>query len=255
MLSVICIIPVLSLLPVRRRFYEFFSKLHYGLAVALVVLLWYHLPIRKNLQTVCLSAASACWIAHHVIWLSGLAWRNWISGNSYEYEIEHLDGSTGTYGATKITIKNGVWKFTPGQYVYIRVRSLGPQYWYGMLETHPYIIAWSERDRSTSSARKSVVLVAERHNGFSETLGIANIRRGFTGKIVVDGPYGNVPTLDKHDIAVFAANGIGVVAHLLTIRSLLRKYHSRESNIRRVFLVWILEAECRSLRNLTANHC
>jgi len=248
------VIFVSSLLLVRRKFYELSIELHHELSLGFLVLLWYHQPIRRDIPTVCISTASAFSIVRHLFWLVRLVWQNGLSGDRYEYGIEHLDSSAGTHGATKITIVGGTWKFSPGQYVYTRARNLGPQYWYGMLESHPYIVAWMEHDQSNASEQRRFVLVAERHNGFSEKLGIANVRRGFKRNIVVDGPYGMVPALDKHDITVFAASGIGLVARLLPIKRLIEKYESRDSQTRRILLVWILEAECRPPGSLATSH-
>ncbi|KAF1352469.1 hypothetical protein BDV97DRAFT_368220 [Delphinella strobiligena] len=246
-LCILIILLVSSFLFVRRRFYEVFVKSHYLLALALLVLLWFHLPFRKDIESTCLVITTVLWTTHTLLWLGAILWHNGILSRKYRYEIEHLESSSGTFGATRIRIKNGLWKISPGQYVYVRLRDLGPHYWYSIFESHPYMIAWIERDDAHAAERREIVLVAERRNGISDVLSLANGRRDSGGRLTVDGPYGSAAGLGKHDIAVYAASGVGLVAHLLSIKHLIRKYQSKESRVRRIFLVWVLEAESQKL--------
>lgn len=234
----------LSVLPFRSRLYELFIKLHHTCALGVLVLLWLHTPPRRNLSTGCLAVACSILALQQSLWTFKVLRKNGIFSHKYECDIECLDSSPGTSGATRIIIRNGSWKFLPGQYIYIRMRNLYPQHWCGYLETHPYVIAWTHDDETGRS--QQLELVVENRGGFSESLNIAVPRmnsRPVTRHVIVDGPYGNVSVLESHDVVVFTASGIGLVAHLLPIKSLLQASSRTESRTRRIYLAWVLDAE------------
>lgn len=54
------------------------------------------------------------------------------------------------------------------------------------------MIAWVERDDAHTAERMDIVLVAERRNGISDVLSLANIRRDSGGRLTVDGPSYNL---------------------------------------------------------------
>ncbi|OCL03054.1 hypothetical protein AOQ84DRAFT_303531, partial [Glonium stellatum] len=83
----------------------------------------------------------------------------------------------------------------------------------------------------------SIVLLIQQCKGFSNTLTTAQGR----SSAIVDGPYGGTQTLDRFDKVLFIASGIGITAHLLSIKYLLQAHDDQSARVRRLTLVWFLE--------------
>ena len=123
------------------------------------------------------------------------------------------------------------WTAKPGQYVY--VSAFGSMFHsFGLPQSHPYLIAWAEAN--------TIVLLVDCYNGFSSRLP-ADGR--FPTSVWIDGPYGNCSDLDDYDKTLFVASGVGVAAHLLTIRQLLKRHQEKKARVRRVTLSWFIEKE------------
>ena len=58
---------------------------------------------------------------------------------------------------------------------------------------------------------------------------------------IVDGPYGQMQSLDKFDKVLFVASGVRIAAHLLSAKHLLEAHEDRSARVRRLSLVWFLE--------------
>jgi predicted ferric reductase len=142
--------------------------------------------------------------------------------------IKHSSGSAEAVEVT-LTLKKP-WNVRPGEFVYLTLPVLGRHHG-GFAQAHPYTIAWTDGS--------DITLLVQRHTGFSNDL--------FTtpkdlSSCVVDGPYGYPQLLTGYDKVLFAASGIGVAAHLLNIRALLRAHEDQSARVRRVTLLWFLES-------------
>lgn len=235
MLCCIALLLLLSLLYIRRAFYEAFVILHYLLSLALVVLLWLHVPMQFTLPFICLACGSALWILQNLARASQFVYHRLrgqaeagctitcpsTSKDSMDAMIVHLELSR------PIKVKHG-------QHVLISVPST--QSFFGRLQSHPYLIAWSDHGREQAS--RTIDLLIQRRNGFSNRLGL---HKNASAKTFIRGPYGRGARLNDFDKALFVASGIGIAAHLVAIRHLLQAHEERTARVRRISLLWFLE--------------
>lgn len=236
MLVVLSMTVSLSLLYVRRHIYEGFLKLHLLLAIALLVLLWFHIPIHNYLPLVCLVTATTLWVVQTILWAGTMLYRNPLSRNKSIGQLDFLEDQS-RVAAVKLVIKpSRRWYVSPGQYVYITVPGLFTNM-PGRLQAHPFMIAWSEKDPGMRDSQ--IVLFISCRNGFSAAL--PHCEGPFP--VILDGPYGGTPSLDQYDKILFLAGGIGIVTHLLHIRQLLRAHDDKCARVRRLTLVWLLDSQ------------
>lgn len=127
------------------------------------------------------------------------------------------------------------WNVIPGQYIYITIPNM-QNYGLGFLESHPFFISWAKGE----GTGQSVVLLLEEARGFSRRV----LRSmGNHPRVTVDGPYGRKPSIDKFDKVLFMSSGIGIAAHLLLMRHLVRAHNSQTARVRRLTMVWVLHSQ------------
>lgn len=100
-------------------------------------------------------------------------------------------------------------------------------------------MAWS--DGGSYQVSKEIYLLIEGRRGFSRALRQCKD----VSSVILDGPYGKSPPLDRFDKVLLIAHGVGIAAHLLTIRHLLRAHEEQTARVRRVSLTWVLENKGR----------
>lgn len=211
--------------------YEVFLKTHLLFALALAVVLWFHVR-RSTRASVCLGIASAAWLLQHIIWLVRLINQTSGSRSTPIVSIEKYSASApNSPEAMAIELNfERKWDLGPGQYIYITLPRLS-LHTLGLVQSHPYVIAWIEGPHIT--------ILVERNKGFSNTL--FALPTATTHTALVDGPYGQVQSLGQYDKVLLLASGIGVAAHLLHIRHLLEAHKDKTVRVRRIALTWFLE--------------
>ncbi|PVH95422.1 hypothetical protein DM02DRAFT_660175 [Periconia macrospinosa] len=132
-----------------------------------------------------------------------------------------------------------------GQYVYLSIPDL-KHHGIGIFQWHPYMVAWSFTNEET--AQMTIVLLVQIRRGFTRDLGLVQRNVGKKSKkmnAIIDGPYGSsdLRIIGDYDKVLFMADGIGIAAHLLSIRSLLLAHNDRTARVRRMSLVWLLESK------------
>jgi hypothetical protein len=199
-------------------------------AIALLALLWFHIP-RRNLQsTICMAVASTLWLFQECIWLGRLGYQNFRSRYSQGMVMVKHSSANRAAEATEVTLTlKKPWKVRPGQYIYLTLPSLRRHHG-GFVQAHPYVISWQDES--------DITLIIQRYGGFSNDL--FDSQRIPTSNIV-DGPYGHEQPLLDYDKVLFIASGIGVSAHLLAIRALLKAHDDQSARVRRITLLWFLE--------------
>ena len=228
----ILIVATTSLLFIRRFFFEFFLKTHLLLVILLNCLLWFHVNLGINTPTISLSIASFLWVFQTSFWIGHLLYRN-ACGTSRKGHAIHSLGPNLPVEAVLLNVNLcRPWTVTPGQYVYVTV----PSRHRGGIQAHPYLIAWSLEDSNKTST--DISLLIECRDGFSRQLRLSTEH---PSSLILDGPYGKTIDLDRFDKVLMIASGVGIAAHLLAIRHLLKAHDSRKARVRRLTLVWILE--------------
>ena len=99
-----------------------------------------------------------------------------------------------------------------------------------LLQAHHYVVAWKEGSECT--------FLIQRDTGLSNDL--FNVPQ-LGPRVLVDGPYGNAQNFDGYEKVLFVANGIGIAAYLLSIRTLLEAEMTKTTCVRRILLVWLVE--------------
>ncbi|KAI9717974.1 MAG: hypothetical protein M1828_007010 [Chrysothrix sp. TS-e1954] len=238
MLVLLIAILIHSLLLIRRRLYELFLKLHLLGAIGLLAMLWAHIELRRGLAAACLLTSSLLWALQTLWWLAYLIYQNSGSGRSVLSIVGFDEEYTERQHAVQVWISlKHPWKVLPGQYIYLTIPRYARQD-FGLPQAHPYLILWDEdEDNAVGGCRKIVLLIASAR-GFSN-----NIRFGRQGgsTVLLDGPYGHSHDFTSYDTVFFMASGVGIAAHLLHMRRLLRAYYDRTCRIRRISLVWLVE--------------
>ncbi|KAL5401100.1 hypothetical protein PMIN04_013131 [Paraphaeosphaeria minitans] len=232
LLSLVVALGCLSFLHLRRYMYEVFLKTHLLFALALAVVLWFHVRRSSTRASVCLGVASAAWLLQHVIWLIRLIHQTPGSRSTPIVSIEKFNALTpNSPEAMAIELKfERKWDLGPGQYIYITLPRLS-LHTLGLIQSHPYVIAWIDG--------QDIIILVERNKGFSNA--IFALPTVTTHSAMVDGPYGRVQSLGQYDKVLLLASGIGVAAHLLHIRHLLEAHKDKSVRVRRVALTWFLE--------------
>jgi len=211
--------------------FEIFVKAHLLFALALAGILWFHVPLTNNRFFVCLGIASALWATQHVMWLCRLIYRN-SAGSDGTITLLRYRNSIGSTQCMKVTIRaKRPWNVQPGQYAYVTVPSIAKRR-AAFIQTHPYVIAWVDK------ANSEITLLIQRNKGFSSDF----LDCSHTDpSVIVDGPYGHARSLDSYDTVLFLCSGIGIAAHLLSIKHLLEAHENKSARVRRLSLVWFLE--------------
>ena len=227
---------VLSIIWLRRILYEIFSITHRIMALAVLSLLWSHIKLRFSLSTICLSIITVFWALEKILWVIFLVYRNSGSGLRNSAARSLFPSTTSQIAQVRVSLRRPMTVF-PGQYVYITIPTV-PHMLLGFFQAHPYMIAWSSND----NGRTEIVLLISVKKGFSRAI---TYYQEYS-HVMVDGPYGNSYHFNKFDKVLFMASGIGIAAHLVPIRYLIRAHNERSARVRRISLMWMLEKDSKA---------
>ncbi|KAF1840098.1 uncharacterized protein K460DRAFT_296976 [Cucurbitaria berberidis CBS 394.84] len=233
------LIAVVSIVCIRRRMYEIFLQTHSLFAVASLILLWMHVRLLDTYLIVCLSTAASLYLLQKVSWLLYFLYQNFGSGPPCQASISRTlhSGRGEEVLQVRIATKKR-WVVTPGQFVYLtlpHLRSLG----LGMLESHPFMIAWATVDQEGKAT--SIMLLVQSCRGFTRRLHLANTLT----PALIDGPYGGagLNSFNNYDKVLLMSSGIGIAGHLSTARYLLLAHDLRTARVRRLTMTWLLETQ------------
>lgn len=216
------------------------------------IMLWLHIPLTMNYNTICLIVASSIFIFHLAFFVTRFGIRNITARNllSTADVIKHE-------GAVELVITPArPWKILPGQYVYIsapavRIRSFANPFTMvrSFMEAHPFAVIWWEEGADGRAEQFSVLVKAE--SGFTKALADTTHRQL---RLCVDGPYGVSKKFDEygsvHNSILMIATGIGIAAHIPYVKHLLDSFPNMESANsrkprRRIYIVWEVDEECK----------
>jgi predicted ferric reductase len=242
--------------------HEITIKSHFALAILAAVMLWLHIPFALSYNTICLIVASSIFIFHLVVFLTRFGVRNFAAWKplSTAEVIKHE-------GAVELVISPArPWKVLPGQYVYIsapavRIRSFADPFTMvrSFMEAHPFTVIWWEEGTDGKAEQFSVLVKAE--SGFTKALAETTHRQL---RLCIDGPYGVSRNFDKynsiHNSILMIATGVGIAAHIPYVKHLIDSFPSVELNKdqeprRRIYIVWEVEEECKSLSHTLKTLC
>jgi predicted ferric reductase len=200
-----------SLLPARRWRYEFFVAQHVVSAVALLALLFLHVPEHHHFSVWCAAAAFAYDVATRCL---NLAWRNLrlrlpasssaLGGATpryaYSASVDAVDGEL-----TVVTIKNVAFKWRPGQHILVWSPSFTKQ------SSHPFTIAGAA---DVTERLQDIELTVKTKDGFTRALNSWAARMAETGqesnmRLLIAGPFGSAPNWRHFEHVVLIASSTG----------------------------------------------
>lgn len=209
---------------VRHRIYEFCIKMHVALGISAIVIIWFHLKNRFQLDGYLLIGSVGLFVLNIAAQLIHLVYRN---GRGLA-----VAKKTDLDGAVRLTFTpTRPWKVRAGQYIYLKIPAVSH---FSFAESHPFNVMWWEDDAENKAS--TITVLAKVESGFTRRLGSCSHK---SLRVIIDGPYGNLKDMDRYDSFVFISTGIGVTAQLAYLKELITK--KREYPLRRVCLVWQAE--------------
>lgn len=219
----------LSIRPLRERAYEAFLVLHIALALATLVLLFYHVEIFGTDYYGYLWACVAVWIFDRVLRVVRIVFLS-KKGNTIA-RITH-DAPTGLIRLA-VTTRRMITP-SPGDYYFLySPRSIKP--W----ENHPFTLAsWYPTPGGTE-----LHFLAKPHGGATRALRnrIAThtthtdgLGSGMPMTVLLEGPYGTKHNLEGFDRVLLISGGSGITALLPYVHALSKAEHG----IKHLRLVW-----------------
>lgn len=205
---------VVGFVPIRRVAYEIWVLQHVASSIAMLVLVYLHIP--TNARFLFWLAVSLLVFDRAARWAL-LLWQNFklkAGGSACQgrRRVGHqvLARTVGN-STTVVTIKDVHFNWTPGQHVYLWIPRLGP------LEAHPYTIACARKLEGTCCCN-SIQLILRKHKGFSKRIhdyAAKNPEATLTG--FLSGPYGTPPRWDIYEtmILIGASTGASFTLPLL----------------------------------------
>ncbi|KAE8149061.1 ferric-chelate reductase [Aspergillus avenaceus] len=247
--GLMCMLAMLVILvqspsPIRHAFYETFLHLHIALACIAIGFIWHH--VYRYSCRYYLYAAVAFWACERLTRLLILVYRNYSAGHHTTATLEPLPGD-----AVRVTLSLArPWTFSPGQYLFLYIPSISG--W----TSHPFSVAWSETttlnpnllekglEPTTQPTEKatSISLLIRRRTGFTDRLYKAALSNPGSVSALVEGPYGNLHSLDSYGTLLLFAGGVGITHCLPFIRHLIQGFNEGTVAARRVTLVWIIQS-------------
>lgn len=155
-------------------------------------------------------------------------WRSSTSQRRLGYDAEVMSLSN---EYLRVRIRNVAFSYRPGQHVYLSIPRAG------IIEAHPFTIASIPKSVSAEAGSDHVELYIKVHNGFTKRL-YRQCQNQLTPRTLlsfVSGPWGNPPSVDRFESAVFLATGNGAA---FTIPLFLQAALGNNS-LRQISFVWI----------------
>jgi hypothetical protein len=199
-----------SLLPARRWRYEFFVVQHVVSAIALLALLFLHVPEHHHFSVWCAAVA----FAYDVVTRSlNLAWRNFrlrrpassaLGGATpryaYSASVDAVDAEL-----TVVTVKNVAFKWKPGQHILVWSPSFMKQ------SSHPFTIAGAS---DVTERVQDIELTVKTKGGFTRALNSWAQEMAETGqesnvRLLIAGPFGSAPNWRQFEHVVLVASSTG----------------------------------------------
>lgn len=224
--------------PIRHAFYETFIYFHLVIAIVSFGFLWVHLD--GLIGQAYLLVAIILWALERVTRLFIIVYRN-VGPESTTATIEAMPGDT-----MRIILRIArPWTFKPGQHIYLYIPAV--ECW----TSHPFSVAWSEAKETISQdlhfdapQKTTLSLLVRRRTGMTNKL-FQHARNSLASRVTlrafVEGPYGNIHSLDSYGTVMLFAGGVGITHHVPFVRHLVAGFAEGTVATRRLALVWIIQ--------------
>lgn len=221
-----------SFAPIRGWRYEFFVIQHIISVLGFTVVVMLHAPTK---------AQHFVWLPVGIYFLDRLlrfVYVMWNNLGLFSGEPRHILACKATFHplpayATKVSIKNPPFNWSPGQHALLTLPSLTG------LQSHPFSITSLPSD-------KTLEFIIRAQEGATQKLlshatGSLPPASDVTKTAIIDGPYGRVREMEQFDTVVLLAGGAGACFTMPLLRDLVRRKRERLATVtRRVRLVWVV---------------
>ena len=237
---------IFSLPCIRRRTYEAFYYVHFGIAISYLGLCFWHFGKEGD-------SWNYLW-ATVAVWLFSVLGRVFYKNQALRFDNSWLAGSP-----TQLTALPGdmtlidvlvpcTFAWRPGQHCYIRIPSVS------MLDNHPFTIvarprSFNKKNDLTLQDEKSAQVLsffARTHSGFTQKISLHRHQSmDLTLHSWIEGPYGgHTRRIENHyDTFIFVAGGAGITLCLTWMLYLGEKLKAQSITTTQVKLVWAVREE------------
>jgi predicted ferric reductase len=202
--------------PIRQRFYELFFKVHTAMYILILINVGLHKPE----------------IGRKVVWVLAFAGSALVAGRLVRFlqMLYHSIGQRATLipldGATKI-IMDRKFRSSPGDHIFITIPVIRA------FESHPFTI----------SDTKNTELCVRRRNGFTAALNeYAKKNPGAKLRVLIEGPFGNIPNYTSFDQVILVAGGVGITFCISIALDIVRS--PKWNQDKKAQLHWMVKSEC-----------
>ncbi|EJD01186.1 uncharacterized protein FOMMEDRAFT_90010 [Fomitiporia mediterranea MF3/22] len=228
---------ILSIRPIRTRFFEFFLVSHIILIFIFILGGLFHAGSKEFGYY--FWPAFLVWGFDRFLRLSRVIWNNrvWSRTSSEEHHasIDLLASDT-----VRLTLRRKM-HWVAGQHAYVLLPTVSNL----PTEAHPFTIASIPNSLDgTQKDCQEIVFLIRGHNGFTGRLREHALTKGKETAVpaFIDGPYGNPPDLRKFSTCILIAGGSGVSYILPLLLDIVRIRNARNgtSACQRVLFIWIV---------------
>ncbi|KAI0347145.1 hypothetical protein BDW22DRAFT_1425211 [Trametopsis cervina] len=228
------IILIVSIEPIRRRFFEIFYAMHVVLVFALILITYLH--VAASNFGILVWPAFVIWGFDRVVrYIRYLYLTDLQSPSNPDSQATLELLSSDTIRITARRGRNVPVTWSAGQHMFLAFPSVGPA------ESHPFTIATVPNDDSSSAeSGKEMVWVIRARDGFTRRIKEYALERNGSCKVPVfmHGPYGAPPDITPYSTCVFIAGGSGITYTLPRMRDLLIRVADGKACARRIVFIW-----------------
>ncbi|KAF8589885.1 hypothetical protein K439DRAFT_1651457 [Ramaria rubella] len=236
---------IISVRPLRTRFYEFFFFSHFMLVLMIVIGSYFHVRDAAGFSPY-LFPTFGLWALDRVLRLLRVLWNN-RSASVSNASSESLDASAELISSTMVRLTlNRRMTWRAGQNVFITMPGVSSL----PFEAHPFTIASIPRESAVTGEKKSslesneLVFYVKVRRGFTKRLQEVIKREGDQkGKVslstYIDGPYGSPLDVNAYDSVILIGGGSGISYIIPLLQDIVRKAGQGWSACRSVLFVWV----------------
>ncbi|KAI0833567.1 putative ferric-chelate reductase [Trametes gibbosa] len=229
-----CLLLPLSILPLRKKLYEFFLIVHILLALVTLILLFYHIEIFDGEYEPWLWACVAIWVFDRFLRIVRVAVLSFNAFRSGGNTVAVMTG--GEQGLVRMTVTSALpLTPKPGDYFFLYTpMSITP--W----ENHPFTLGSWEKNANGGTDLHFLIAPLD---GATRKMK-KRIEKSQSGKanmrVLIEGPYGHSENVGRFEHVLLVAGGSGITAILPYLHELRTKDTTTRAT-RHVHVVWIVK--------------
>jgi NAD(P)H-flavin reductase len=230
--SVLLWIVLSSMMPIRGWSYEIFLVQHVVSFVALIVMVYLHVPSENHIW---IWIPIGLYLFDRTVRALNMLYINFWT-RPLKADFAPLAGNV-----TRVTIRNPPISWRPGQHMFLSCHSLLP------FQSHPFTISSLPSDGKMEFLIRAQVGGTKRFFRHAEVLPPHNQSK----RVLIEGPYGRVRPLQQFDTVTMIAGGMGASFVIPLLRDLVQqrptprfsRFQSRVCVVaRRVRFVWVVRS-------------